>query len=462
MLVLRSCAARRGPRHGLLLRCRAPCSSGSGGGRGGGSGEAAEGGADMLTAGSLGSCGKSQLHRQILHFAEIVHPTEREQRFRSLAFTRTRDVVQSALPGAFVSQFGSTSTGIALPGSDLDIVVIHRPGKSLANPSSSLRKVSNAMQKAKLHEGKKSPLLIQAKVPILKFTERKSGAAVDLSCNSLDGLRNSQAIRVAVQSRSELQPLLLVLKAFLKQRGLNETFNGGIGSYLLFAMVLRQVEPRAASSEILHEAWMLGRTEQLRSFLGADGAVALLSTQSFHVADDVLGRPLFFRDLLRAAAERDAAGGAETDRVAASAAAEMDGVQEAGGEAVAAAGPQDGSKLSRPAKRAMRFPQEAAAARLALCSAGDVAMRFLLGEAVGDLDSLSSRAESGKTRRTLQRSQSHAIAQMRPTSAAGAHPTPPPSPSPRLLALPSTSSASLAGRRRSAQPPSARTPHPSS
>jgi predicted nucleotidyltransferase len=385
MLLLRSCAGRRGPRHGLLLLCRAPCSSGCGGGGGGGHRggrrQAAEAGTDSSTAGSLGSCGKSQLHRQILHFAETVHPTEREMRSRALAFKRTRDVVRSVLPGAHVSQFGSTSTGIALPGSDVDIVVIHRPGKRLADPSASLRKVLNAMRKSQLHDGRKAPLLIRAKVPILKFTEKRSGEAVDLSCNSVDGLRNSQAIRVAVRSRSELQPLLLVLKAFLKQRNLNETFNGGIGSYLLFAMVLRRVEPRAASPDVLEAAWELGRAEQLRSFLGPDGASAFMSEHPFHVSDDLLDRPLRFRDMLRGSAS-----GARAAGIDGGAADETDVGYEVVGQ-VEAGGDEAGSKPSR--LQGVRFPQAASAASEALSSAGSVAMRFLLGEAVDEFDNLT-------------------------------------------------------------------------
>ena len=35
----------------------------------------------------------------------------------------------------------------------------------------------------------------------------------------------------------ELRPLILVLKAFLKSRQLNETFTGGVGSFLLTILV---------------------------------------------------------------------------------------------------------------------------------------------------------------------------------------------------------------------------------
>ena len=41
-----------------------------------------------------------------------------------------------------------------------------------------------------------------------------------------------------------LRPLVLVLKFFLSQRGLNETFTGGVGSYMLQLMVVSFLQQR--------------------------------------------------------------------------------------------------------------------------------------------------------------------------------------------------------------------------
>jgi len=275
-----------GARHVLLVRSSSTKSST-------GSGEEAGGiGGDCGAASSLDTPnGKSRLHGQILHFAEMVYPTDKERQARGRAFVATRKVVTEALPGSQVHMFGSSSTGLALPGSDLDIVVLRRPTSQLNAPYRLLRRVRNEMARSQLHDRRSDINLINAKVPLIKFTERASNAQVDLSCNSIDGLRNSQAIRFALASRVELQPLLLVLKSMLKQRGLNETFNGGIGSYLLFCMTLARIEPRVGARAMLWSAWEAGRKEQLQVNLGPKGAAEFLEEHSLESGDMVLEMP---------------------------------------------------------------------------------------------------------------------------------------------------------------------------
>eukprot|EP00967_Tisochrysis_lutea_P008080 scaffold9654_cov31-Tisochrysis_lutea.AAC.1 len=324
-----------------------------------------------------GSAAKSLVHKQILHFAEMVRPSERERRARAIAISRTRDVVRAALPGAELHQFGSTSTSIALPGSDLDLVAIYRPDSRRSDPFTSLRKVRNEMRRSQLHEPKKQAMLLNAKVPLLKFTERESGMPIDLSCNSLDGLRNSQAIRVAIQFRPELQPLILVVKTFLKQRGLNETFNGGIGSYLLFAMALQKIEPRTRSTDLLEAARQLGQVAQLRVSLGEKGSHEFLSEQTVETTDVVFERPQLFQDYMRA--------GEQERRGRVTSAGVMDDIDDSAErqppEAPSREEPPDPSQAI-PANRleiqnAAMHVGDAGASVAAAC-AGETVMRFLM------------------------------------------------------------------------------------
>ena len=48
-----------------------------------------------------------------------------------------------------------------------------------------------------------------------------------------------------------LRPLVLVLKFFLAQRGLNETFTGGVGSYMLQLMVVSFLQQRTTRTRLL-------------------------------------------------------------------------------------------------------------------------------------------------------------------------------------------------------------------
>lgn len=77
-----------------------------------------------------------------------------------------------------------------------------------------------------------------AKIPIIKFTEKNSEVEFDLSFNNEDGIIQTNIVMKADEKYPELKYLYMVLKIFLYQRNLHETFKGGIGSFLLFNMIL--------------------------------------------------------------------------------------------------------------------------------------------------------------------------------------------------------------------------------
>jgi len=77
-----------------------------------------------------------------------------------------------------------------------------------------------------------------AKVPLIKLVERQTNYNFDISFNKLDGVNQLREIQKGLEYYPEMKHLLLVIKCFLKQRDLNETYSGGIGSFLLFSLVL--------------------------------------------------------------------------------------------------------------------------------------------------------------------------------------------------------------------------------
>lgn len=54
----------------------------------------------------------------------------------------------------------------------------------------------------------------------------------------LNGIFQVREVLKALKIYPEIKCLYLTLKFFLKIRLLNDTYNGGIGSYLLFCMIL--------------------------------------------------------------------------------------------------------------------------------------------------------------------------------------------------------------------------------
>ena len=56
---------------------------------------------------------------------------------------------------------------------------------------------------------------------------------MDLSFNRTNGIYCVKLVKNLMIKYPELKPLMIVLKAFLKSRSLNETYSGGISSFLL-------------------------------------------------------------------------------------------------------------------------------------------------------------------------------------------------------------------------------------
>ena len=164
------------------------------------------------------------------------------------AVVRREGALQRINAVAEVHAFGSTATGLALPTSDLDLV--------LATPSADgsrqqniaqLRVVAEALGAAGLADASGCEV-VEARVPIVRFVERASGMSVDLSCWR-DGAEVATMQRVgALLSRfPAARPLLLVLKVWMRQQGLADTYEGGLGSHLLLSMLLPVLQGEEAA-----------------------------------------------------------------------------------------------------------------------------------------------------------------------------------------------------------------------
>lgn len=77
-----------------------------------------------------------------------------------------------------------------------------------------------------------------AKVPIIKFIYTKNNIHFDVSVNKFDGISQLKEVQQALVTYPEMRYLIFINKCLLKQRELSETYTGGIGSFLLFSMIL--------------------------------------------------------------------------------------------------------------------------------------------------------------------------------------------------------------------------------
>ena len=71
--------------------------------------------------------------------------------------------------------------------------------------------------------------LYKARVPILKCIHKETDINVDIVFNELSGLPQIKQFENAVKNYPEFKFMYLLLKFFLRQRRLNETYSGGVG-----------------------------------------------------------------------------------------------------------------------------------------------------------------------------------------------------------------------------------------
>jgi non-canonical poly(A) RNA polymerase PAPD5/7 len=218
-----------------------------------------------------------RLHNEILRLVDVELPNESEKKVRKSVLEEVTMIVKQVYPSAVVQVFGSEATGVLTRSSDLDIAVTVIPTAQSSSSSSSpsqplpscsdgsdeekdeeevapedtdkmMLKISACLQRAKVCSYVE---VINARVPIIKLDHAASGLGVDICVNNVTGVTAAQFVARQCRQHPALRPLGMVLKIFLAQRGLNETFTGGIGSFVLLSMILSFLQHREKAQEEL-------------------------------------------------------------------------------------------------------------------------------------------------------------------------------------------------------------------
>uniref|UniRef100_A0A3P9PVT5 Terminal nucleotidyltransferase 4A n=1 Tax=Poecilia reticulata TaxID=8081 RepID=A0A3P9PVT5_POERE len=181
------------------------------------------------------------LHEEVMDFYNFMSPRPEEAAMRKEVVKRIEMIIKELWPTADVQIFGSFSTGLYLPTSDIDLVVL---GKWERPP---LQELEQALRKHNVAEPFSIKVLDKATVPIIKLTDQETEVKVDISFNMKSGVKAASFIKDYLKVKYPVLPyLIFVLKQFLLQRDLNEVFTGGISSYSLILMVISflQLHPR--------------------------------------------------------------------------------------------------------------------------------------------------------------------------------------------------------------------------
>lgn len=175
----------------------------------------------------------TRLHNEIIEFFHYIKPDEKAHAQRIKVCREIKKLLEREIDGAYLLPFGSFSTKLYLPSSDIDLGLISKRDDELT-----LIKKTHSVLKENEDIFENIDVLLNAKVRLIKFTHRETKIELDMTFNNVNGLQNIREVQLALEIHPEIKYLMMIFKLFLRQRRLHETFTGGIGSFLLFCLVL--------------------------------------------------------------------------------------------------------------------------------------------------------------------------------------------------------------------------------
>ena len=103
----------------------------------------------------------------------------------------------------------------------------------------------------------------KAKVPIIKFCDKRTGIKIDISFENDTGLVANKTFRQWKDQYPDMPIIVVLIKQLLAMRGLNEVFTGGLGGFSIICLVvsmlqhLSEAESAAIDPEQRHAVLLL-------------------------------------------------------------------------------------------------------------------------------------------------------------------------------------------------------------
>ena len=138
--------------------------------------------------------------------------------------------------------------------SDIDLVILSQ-SMAYSDRQTVLYALANTLKRSGITS--KVTVIARAKVPIVKFVTAHGRINVDISVNQQNGIISGSIINGFLKDMQAgdslaLRSLVLITKAFLSQRSMNEVYTGGLGSYSIVCMAISflQMHPKIRRGEI--------------------------------------------------------------------------------------------------------------------------------------------------------------------------------------------------------------------
>jgi non-canonical poly(A) RNA polymerase PAPD5/7 len=191
----------------------------------------------------------SRLHKEICDFYEYVKPRQYEEAARLDLVVRVQAAIRAwggangHAASAEVHCFGSFASGLYLPTADMDLVVMSRSFlssgiRTIGTASNHLRGISTHMEKLGIAKPRSATFIAKSKVPIVKFTDKRTGIKVDISFENNSGFPALDTFQAWKQQYPALPVLVALVKQVLVMRGINEVFCGGVGGFTTICLVM--------------------------------------------------------------------------------------------------------------------------------------------------------------------------------------------------------------------------------
>ncbi|KJA16744.1 hypothetical protein HYPSUDRAFT_47003 [Hypholoma sublateritium FD-334 SS-4] len=188
------------------------------------------------------------LHDEIAKFMLYIQPTKQEISVRDDLVDRFTRLIASFKTSATVHPVGSYVTGFFLPTSDIDMVLIfdkdRGPSSASIFPSSARMVLSSILHKLQgTGFASKVENVLQATVPLIRITDKKTGIEIDLTAADTHGIKATKAVQKWTDGEDAeiIKMLVTVVKMFLSIRRCGTTYTGGLNSYVLVWLVVAWV-----------------------------------------------------------------------------------------------------------------------------------------------------------------------------------------------------------------------------
>lgn len=151
--------------------------------------------------------------------------------------------IKAIFPRYGLYLMGSTMSGFGSDSSDMDLCLYVKVLDCMDSRAHALMHLGFILNYIKTYDSVISQAeLIQAKVPILKFRDRRNGIEVDLNCNNVVGIRNTNLLYCYSQMDWRVRPLVILVKLWAQAHDINAAKHRTVSSYSLVLMAIHYLQ----------------------------------------------------------------------------------------------------------------------------------------------------------------------------------------------------------------------------